>query len=77
MKKFLATISAVMLHLAIGSIYAWSIIIDAVHSLHGWSLSWYDSVIFWQQSKKRTSGQDVYAGFHSVFVRYDTVLCSC
>ena len=38
MKKFLATISAVMLHLAIGSIYAWSIIIDAVHSLHGWSI---------------------------------------
>lgn len=38
MKKLLVTISAVMLHLAIGSVYAWSVIVDAVHILHGWSI---------------------------------------
>ena len=38
MTKTLTTISAVMLHLAIGSVYAWSILVDPIHDFTGWSI---------------------------------------
>lgn len=37
MKKFLCLISAVMLHLAVGSVYAWSVLINPIMEFTGWS----------------------------------------
>jgi len=38
MQKIFVTISAVLLHLAIGSVYAWSILVNPVVRLTGWSI---------------------------------------
>lgn len=38
MQKMFVTISAVLLHLAIGSVYAWSILVDPIVSITGWPI---------------------------------------
>lgn len=38
MQKVFVTVSAILLHLAIGSIYAWSVLVDPIVELTGWSI---------------------------------------
>lgn len=38
MQKIFVTLSAVLLHLAIGSVYAWSVVVNPIVDLTGWSI---------------------------------------